>query len=318
MLYKIRKLLISTGSVLALGLVPTAGVHAASLQGSTLDFQQGASMIFDNGDLHIQTDSALWVNAPVITHVSNAMSVGGALQLYNTGSGKFTGSQLFDNGQLHLQAASTAYIDAPSIAKVSNAMSVGGAFQLNNTGSGAFEGSQIYNDGQLHIQGSTGGTVFIDNAAKITGTLTGLTGLTVASGGATVTAGGLTVTAGGITVNGGNLTLSGGATPEHIISTQTTAPTAAVSVTGLSAATVAGTDTKGTITTTGTPSAVGTITTTFNTAYGSAPVVVITPANASGQAANAYVSSSTTGTFVITTTVATPGATPSWNYVAIQ
>ena len=56
---------------------------------------------------------------------------------------------------------------------------------------------------------SSGGLAVTGNST-ITGTLGGLTGLTVASGGATITAGGLTVTAGGATITAGNLTLNGG------------------------------------------------------------------------------------------------------------
>jgi hypothetical protein len=115
----------------------------------------------------------------------------------------------------------------------------------------------------------------------------------------------------------GNMTL--GPATSHIISSQTTPPVATPSITGISAAACTGcTDTRGVITTTGTPSATGTVTLAFNTAYGAAPVVTITPANAAAQASNAYVSSTSTANFVITTTVAAPGATPSWYYMVMQ
>jgi len=152
------------------------------------------------------------------------------------------------------------------------------------------------------------GTGTISIGATSTGAITLSRATTISTGGAAIT--------GASSVNG-NLTL--GPATSHLISSQTTAPTITQAITGLTAVACTGcTDTRGIITTTGTPSAAGTVTVTFNAAYASAPVVVITPANASAQAANAYISSTGTTTFVITTTVAAPGATPSWNFIAIQ
>lgn len=213
---------------------------------------------------------------------------GGATNVIDFNQGT---SQIFNDSQLYIATDDWLILNAGQEVVVSNNIGVGGNTRTNT----------------LNVVGS----------ATVGGTLSGLTGLTVNSGGVTVTSGGATITAGGLTVNGGTGKF-GTTTPVHLVSAQTTAPTAVASITGVSAASVAGTDTKGVITTTGTPSATGTVTVTFNAAYASAPVVVITPSNASGNAALAYVSSATTTTFVITTTAATPGATPSWNYHAIQ
>jgi hypothetical protein len=112
----------------------------------------------------------------------------------------------------------------------------------------------------------------------------------------------------------------------HLISTQTTAPTIAVTqqngITG-AAVTAGGTDTCGVITTTGTNNNGGTtiITLTFNKTYTTAPKYVsLMPLNASAvvSSALAYVSSVTATTFVITIPAsASSGATPSWAYAVI-
>ncbi len=73
-------------------------------------------------------------------------------------------------------------------------------------------GEDAYIEGTLEVDGIAyfdSGVTVVGNST-ITGTLTGLTGLTVASGGATITTGGLTVSAGGASISGG-LTVGGGA-----------------------------------------------------------------------------------------------------------
>jgi hypothetical protein len=74
-------------------------------------------------------------------------------------------------------------------------------------------------DGAVTV--STGGLAVTGNST-ITGTLGGLTGLTVASGGASIT-GGLTVPTGGVTVSAGGLTVSAGAVSLPAGSIQTAA-----------------------------------------------------------------------------------------------
>ncbi len=105
----------------------------------------------------------------------------------------------------------------------------------------------------------------------------------------------------------------------HIRSEQTTAPTIAVTTQNgitASAVTAGSTDTKGNITTTGTNNGTNTVLTiTFNTAYTIAPTVMANAANASAQACQSFVSSTTT-TFVLT--FSGGGATPSFNYFIIE
>lgn len=74
---------------------------------------------------------------------------------------------------------------------------VGGSSVFKVTKAGAVTQAQA-------LTVSAGGITVTGNST-ITGTLGGLTGLTVASGGATITAGGLTITAGGQTITAGKL-----------------------------------------------------------------------------------------------------------------
>jgi hypothetical protein len=116
----------------------------------------------------------------------------------------------------------------------------------------------------------------------------------------------------------------------HVHTTQTTAPTIAVTTAnGISAAaiTAGSTDVCGIITTTGTNDNVGAtvLTVTFNKTYTTAPKTVsVTPRNASAAKAAAtslalpYVSSITATTFVLTIPAdASAGATPSFQYQVI-
>ena len=113
----------------------------------------------------------------------------------------------------------------------------------------------------------------------------------------------------------------------HLATRQSTKPTIAVGVqNGITAAAVSNgsTDTAGIITTTGTSLAGDTVfTVTFEEAYAVAPVVLLQSVNeAAAQSADsatsgAYVSSTTTTTFVVTIPGAS-GATPSWTYYCCE
>jgi hypothetical protein len=106
----------------------------------------------------------------------------------------------------------------------------------------------------------------------------------------------------------------------HFGSIQTTAPTASVTGSGYSGASVSGTstDTKGTASAT-IGAAAGTLVVTFNISYATAPVCTVSAANAAAQvdAAKYYV---TTGTGALTLNFpASPtGGSESWNYICVQ
>ena len=108
----------------------------------------------------------------------------------------------------------------------------------------------------------------------------------------------------------------------HLISTQTTAPTAATNATGISAVavTAGSTDTCGTITTTGTPASGTVLTITFNATYTTAPkFVVVAPANAAAGGVNTMpIITQTATTFVLTWPAGgVYAATPSFTYAVI-
>jgi hypothetical protein len=107
----------------------------------------------------------------------------------------------------------------------------------------------------------------------------------------------------------------------HFKSTQTTAPTIGnTGCTGTSTVTANSTDSAGSFSMPATSSAACVITVTFNKAYGAAPKsVLITPTTSNFGAVDAYVSSTTATTFVVTfTNAATNGQTYSYNYWVIE
>jgi fibronectin-binding autotransporter adhesin len=107
----------------------------------------------------------------------------------------------------------------------------------------------------------------------------------------------------------------------HFESTQTTAPTAAIATcTGSASITSSSTDAAGSFSAAPTSSAACKVTVTFNKAYAAAPKsVVIAPKSSNFNAVQAYVSSTTTTTFVVTfAATATSGQTYQFYYWVIE
>lgn len=106
----------------------------------------------------------------------------------------------------------------------------------------------------------------------------------------------------------------------HVISSQTTAPTASVTGSGYGSASMGSgsTDTKGTITAT-VGAAAGTLVVTFQTAYASAPVCTVTPATATAQVdvIKMYVTSET-GVLTLNFVATPTGGSETWNYICMQ
>lgn len=126
------------------------------------------------------------------------------------------------------------------------------------------------------------------------------------------------------TCNDGALEVFGIGANGHIHGSQTTAPTIAVTTqAGITAAaiTAGGSDTCGTITTTGTSTGATVLDITFHKTYTTAPkFVVLSPANAAASMPNTsyYVSAISATTFTITVAAGgTYAATPSWRYFVI-
>lgn len=127
-----------------------------------------------------------------------------------------------------------------------------------------------------------------------------------------------------LSANDGALEVFGIGANGHIHTTQTTAPTIAVTnQAGITAAaiTAGSTDVCGTITTTGTSTGATVLDVTFNKTYTTAPkMVVLTAANAAASMPNTayFVSAISATTFTITVPAsATYAATPSFRYLVV-
>lgn len=152
-----------------------------------------------------------------------------------------------------------------------------------------------------------------------------LTGLTTGIGNQVIAAAATLTTGRYYSANDGALEVFGVGANGHLHTSQTTAPTIAVSQqNGITAAaiTAGASDVNGIITTTGTNNNGGTtvLQVTFHKTYTTAPkTVLLTPRNASGAGPNPpFISAITATTFDITIPAsASAGATPSWNYVVI-
>lgn len=108
-----KKLTLATGAaVLAVAAVPILANAHVSIVDNIINFGHGNSKIHENGDLRIETDDTLWIGAPVITMVSNALQTNGALRIGNYSTGAWNGTQLYDDGALHIQGSgSTLFLD---------------------------------------------------------------------------------------------------------------------------------------------------------------------------------------------------------------
>jgi hypothetical protein len=128
---------------------------------NTIDFNKGGSKIFDNGDLTVQTDDQLNLNAPTTVKVSHDLTVSHVLNLWRNGT-NIGGSKIFENGNLHVATDDRLYLDAPNFVQVSNKLNVGSdltvAGNITSTG-GVFTG-----DGS----GLTNLNVSVDNLDSLT------------------------------------------------------------------------------------------------------------------------------------------------------
>jgi hypothetical protein len=125
------------------------------------------------------------------------------------------------------------------------------------------------------------------------------------------------ITISGTTSTFANLTLDNA----HFKSTQTNAPTAGIATcTGSASITASSTDSAGSLSIAPTSNAACVTTVTFNKAYGAGPKsVIVTPKSNNFNAVQAYISSTTTTTFVITFAAnATSGQTYQYYYWVIE
>ncbi|MCX6808549.1 MAG: hypothetical protein NTW50_02690 [Candidatus Berkelbacteria bacterium] len=133
---------------------PLVANKGINLQGSTLDFGQGGSRIYDDGNLHVATDDNMYLDAVNIM-------LGGAASYYR-------GSKIYDDYNLHIATDDNMYLDAPATLLVQNAMHVNGV--LSTGGMDMYGGTIATRDGNndITINAGTGTINFV------AGTFTGL------------------------------------------------------------------------------------------------------------------------------------------------
>lgn len=135
----------------------------------TIDFNKGASKIYDNFNLHVATDDNIYLDAPKRVYIQKNAQIGDALEFYNTSSKAYKGTRIYDNGQLHIVTDDHLYLDASQDVNVSNALLVSGDGQFYQ---------DLTVDGNLIVQsditlGSAGTDDLTVNAdAQFNGTLT--------------------------------------------------------------------------------------------------------------------------------------------------
>ena len=176
--------------------LPTGGITFPT-QSSTAAISWGNnfSNIYDNGDLHINTDDELYISAPTLLSItSNTVDVSGNIvtsgTLGVTGLSTLTGginlptggitfptqsstaaiswgnnfSNIYDNGDLHINTDDNLYISAPTLLSItSNTVTINGNINLPIGGitfptqsstaaiSWGNNFSNIYDNGDLHI-----------------------------------------------------------------------------------------------------------------------------------------------------------------------
>lgn len=94
-----------------------------------IDFNRGASKIYDNGNLNVSTDDYINLNAPKEVRIQKDLTVGNVLKIYRNGANA-GGSKIYENGNLHVATDDYLLLDAPSAVKVSNVLDVGSSSSL--------------------------------------------------------------------------------------------------------------------------------------------------------------------------------------------
>lgn len=255
-----------------------------------------------------------------ITHTTSVIASGGSLlNLSSTGVDTATTSGALLNLTSTLGVAATQILGTFGTTTgigasiVTDALTTGTALSLTNA-----SGVMTTNGEMLLVSADAAttstGLARISGAGLTTGNVTQLNATA-----ATLTTGRY------LSANDGALEVFGVGANGHLHTSQTTAPTIAVSQqNGITAAaiTAGASDVNGIITTTGTNNNGGTsiLQVTFHKTYTTAPkAVMLTARNASGAGPNPpYISDITATTFDITIPAsASAGATPSWNYLVI-
>ncbi len=262
----------------------------------------------------------------------NGLTTGTVLSLTSTGTITTTGEVLniaansatTSSGLLRVSGTSLTSGFAAEITSGGAALTTGGALNISNGASTAGVAVVVTSTG---VMTTTAGLLTLTaNSATTASGIARVNGLGLTSGlGVQINATAATLTTGRyLSANDAALEVFGIGANGHIHGTQTTAPTIAVtSQVGITAAaiTAGGSDTCGTITTTGTSTGATILDVTFNKTYTTAPkMVLIAPANAAASMPNTsyFVSAISATTFTITVAAGgTYAATPSWRYLVI-
>jgi hypothetical protein len=284
----------------------TGGGANATASGGVLNIQAGAST---NGNALqvVSTGAIVAASVGMIEFTANSLTTGDLLDI--SGTAQTTGNLILATG------GGATLASGGAIARFDMGAATAGS-GLEIVTSGDYVDAT---DGVLNItanSATTGNIAIINATAATTGTL-----LELNATGGTLTTGNYLV------CNDAGLDVFAVRRNGHLFGSQTTKPTIAVTTqNGITAAAVTNgsTDTCGEITTTGTSAAGDTVlTVTFEEAYANAPRVFIQPTNeaaaqnADDATSGAYISATTTTTFVITIPGAS-GSTPSFDYFVFE
>ncbi len=86
---------------------------AATLQGTTLDFNMGGSSIVENGNLVVKTDDLLTLNAGSQVETTSDLKVGGRLIIAN--GDRDDGTGIYKDGDLHITTGDQMWFDAGTV-----------------------------------------------------------------------------------------------------------------------------------------------------------------------------------------------------------
>ncbi|MCE7935460.1 MAG: hypothetical protein DYG96_12855 [Chlorobi bacterium CHB2] len=288
------------------GTAGTANVRMGSLSGAALtgSYSPGANdgiiVADNNGDLLKRSIGSVIANAGVQYSVSSAQSTATPRtnHLFDVAYAGAAPNAAATGARITSEAAG-GNNNATALTLVATPAGTGTATAVNATGNIvlATTGSQISN--------SAGDVTIADNVVVNSGAGTDLT---ISESGVDRNnaadqtfaidnsgAGGVRVLVNGATsVTNSRVAVANG----HVTSQQTTAPTTGTLGTGVTSAVLTrATDVAGllNITTNGTPATGAQTTVTFNLPYGTAPIVVVTPANGAGVGVGVHVSATTTG-----------------------
>lgn len=319
----------STTTIGGSAVVALASITATNTTGASFSVTN-TGVYTGVGAVQVIGDSATTGVVSLMT--GNGLTTGSVLSLTSTGTITTVGEVLNIAANSATTATGLLRVSGTGLTDGFAAELTSGGANLTSSGGGlnvlmgaATVGTGIKVSTTGVYTGTTGVLAVTGNSAT-TGSVAVVSGTGITSGKALVLNGtAATLTTGRyLSANDAALEVFGIGANGHIHTTQTTAPTIAVtSQAGITAAaiTAGATDVCGIITTTGTSTGATILDITFNKTYTTAPkMVVLSPANAAASMPNTsyYVSAISATTFTITVAAGgTYAATPSWRYLVV-